>query len=315
MTWVEANTHSVEELFNRHPLRLVKPSGDVLAFELPLPFRERRFVSYHDLMFDTFYANETVSNMALPMMIGRMANGHSVIRNLAALPHLIIGGATGHGKSMFTHSLICSLIQEKSPQAVRFVLMDPMRVEFGLYDGSPHLFSPISYDTKEGIETLRKIETELDNRLNMFTETGCRNISTFNAKRDVTLPYLVVVIDELYNFMSDAWERFLAAVSRIAALGRAAGIHLIMGTSRPDSKVLPGALKVNVPGRLAFKVRYRAYSEAILDSEGADLLGGFGDALFRDANGDLIRLQMPLIRDEAAHRIVSEAKRRYSPTA
>jgi S-DNA-T family DNA segregation ATPase FtsK/SpoIIIE len=288
--------------------------NDKLGAEVQSPARERRRVSYHDMMFDVFYGEvgEVNRKMALPMVLGKILCGSSLVRNLAKLPQLLIAGATGRGKSVFLHSFLCSLIQNKSPEEVRFVLMDPKRVEFNAYADLPHLLTPLVYDAKEGCKALKKIAEEMDRRFRMFTEAKCGDIVTFNeGNNKEKLPYLVVIVDELSDFMIQTHERFLALSIRIAALGRAAGIHLVMATSRLDRNVLPAELKVNIPARLAFTVSCKADSRTILDADGAESLNGSGDALFRDNTGELIRLQAPYIDSKDVERIVAEVIRKY----
>lgn len=288
--------------------------NDKLGAEVQSPARERRRVSYHDMMFDVFYGEVGEANrkMALPMLLGKMPCGSSLVWNLAKLPQLLIAGATGQGKSVFLHSLICSLIQNKSPEEVRFVVMDPKRVEFNSYANLPHLLTPLVYDAKEGCKALKMLTKEMDRRFRMFTEAKCRDIVIFNEGNDKEkLPYLVVIVDELSDFMIQTHERFLALSSRIAALGRAAGIHLVMATSRPAQNVIPDELKANFPARLAFTVSCKVDSRTILDADGAESLNGSGDALFRDNTGELIRLQAPYIDCKDVERIVAETIRKY----
>ena len=288
--------------------------NDKLGAEVQSPTPERRRVSYHDMMFDVFYGEVGDANrkMALPMVLGKMPCGSRLVRNLAKLPQLLIAGATGQGKSVFLQSFLCSLIQNKSPEEVRFVLMDPKCVEFNTYADLPHLLTPLVTDAKEGCKALKKIAEEMDRRFRMFTEAKCRDIVAFNERNDKEkLPCLVVIVDELSDFMIQTHERFLALLSRIAALGRAAGIHLVMATSRPDRNVLPAELKANFPARLAFTVSCQVDSRTILDADGAESLHGFGDALFRDNTGEPIRLQAPYIDCKDVERIVAETIRKY----
>ena len=278
--------------------------------EVSLSAKERHRVSHHDTMFDVFYGDvgDKSRKMSLPMVLGKMPCGRSLVRNLAKLPQLLIAGAAGQGKTVFLHSFICSLIKKKSPNEVRFVLMDSRHVEFNVYARLPHLYIPIVHTAKNGVEALTMIDAEMERRHMMFADAKCREISAWNETNDkVKLPYIVVVIDELLDFMIHAQRRFLALSSRIAALGRAAGIHLVMATSRPAQNVIPGRLKANFPTRLAFPVSCQVDSRTILDADGAESLNGSGDALFRDNTGELFHLQTPYINDKDIERIVAEA--------
>ena len=251
--------------------------------------------------------------VTLPVTFGKASDGEIAVRDLARLPHLLIGGVTGSGKSGFLHSLVCSLVQNHSPEQVRFVLMDTKCVEFCLYEKLPHLYSPVVRETGSCIATLKHMEAEMDSRIALFGERGCRSIADYNKNdKGEKLPFLIVIVDEFSDFMfDDVRESFEFTVSRIAALGRAAGIHLVMATSRTDARVVSGVLKANIPGRLAFKVCQKIDSLTLLDEYGAEELLERGDALLKDHNGSIFRLQVPYIQDEAAMRIVDSAIARY----
>ncbi len=256
--------------------------------------------------------NATTKDMLLPVIFGKTSNGEIVTRDLARLPHLLIGGLTGSGKSVFLHSLICSLVQNHSPEHVRFVLMDPKRVEFGVYAKLPHLYSPIVHEPEQGVSTLKDVEAIMDKRLDFFRLKGCRSIAGFyKANAKARMPYLIVAVDELSDFIVRSVGTFESTASRIAALGRSAGVHLVMATSRPDARIVSGSLKANIPGRLAFRVYQKVDSRTLLDEYGAEELLGRGDALLKDYTGALVRLQVPYIRDEAVTRIVESAIARY----
>lgn len=251
-------------------------------------------------------------DMLLPVIFGKMLNGEILTRDLARLPHLLIGGLTGSGKSVFLHSLICSLVQNHSPEHVRFVIMDPKRVEFGVYAKLPHLYSPIAHEPEQGVSTLKDVEAEMDRRLDFFRLKGCRSIADFyKANAEARMPYLIVVVDELSDFMVGSDGAFESTASRIAAMGRSAGVHLVIATSRPDAKIVSGSLKANIPGRLAFRVCQKEDLRTLLDEYGAEELLGRGDALLKDCKGTLVRLQVPYIRDEAITWIVDSAIARH----
>ena len=228
--------------------------------------------------------------------------------------YLLIGGATGQGKSVFLHSLICSLVQDHSPKEVEFVLMDPKRVEFSVYTKLPHLHAHIVYDTGNGTAMMKHIESVMDGRFSLFAEKGCGNITEYNiATEGDGLPHTIVVIDEFSDFMcNDECGVFESTVSRIAALGRAAGIHLVMATSRPAAKVVTGALKANIPGRLSFRVAAKVDSRTLFGEVGAEALPRPGSALLKTSNGAVIHVQVPLIRDTEIKEIVDSVLARYS---
>ena len=256
--------------------------------------------------------NATTKDMLLPVIFGKTSNGEIVTRDLARLPHLLIGGLTGSGKSVFLHSLICSLVQNHSPEHVRFVLMDPKRVEFGVYAKLPHLYSPIVHEPEQGVSTLKDAEAIMDKRLDFFRLKGCRSIAGFyKANAKARMPYLIVAVDELSDFIVRSEGAFESTASRIAALGRSAGVHLVMATSRPDARIVSGRLKANIPGRLAFRVYQKEDSRTLLDKYGAEKLIGRGDALLKDADGMISRPQTSCISDNAIKQVVDSAIARY----
>ena len=256
--------------------------------------------------------NATTRDMLLPAIFGKMSNGEIVTRDLARMPHLLIGGLTGAGQSVFLYSLICSIVQNNSPEHVRFVLMDHKRVEFEVYEKLPHLYLPIVHELEEGVMTLKRVEVEMDRRLALFDEKGYRNIAHFNkASAGVRLPYIIVAVDELADFVIGLEGSFESTASRIAAIGRSAGVHLVMATSRPGANIVSDSLKAHIPGRLAFRVSRKIDSQMLLDEYGAEELLGRGDALLKDYKGVVVRLQAPYIRYEAVTRIVESAIVRY----
>ncbi len=312
--WLIENKFTIPKEIGSDSIRVVESDDGVVSIEVGLPFERWKDLSYHDVMFDVFYGSgkAETEDMSLPVIFGKMSNGEIVTRDLARLPHLLIGGLSGSGKSVFLNSLICSLVQTHSPEQLRFVLMDPKRVEFGIYAKLPHLYSPIAHEPEQAVTILKHVESEMDMRLALFGEKGCRNIADFNNANEVTrLPYLVVVVDELSDFIVGSEGAFKSTATRIAAIGRSAGVHLVMATSRPDARIASGSLKANIPGRLAFRVCQKVDSRTLLDEYGAEDLLGRGDVLLTDCKGAVVRLQVPYIRDEAVKRIVESAIVRY----
>ena len=255
-----------------------------------------------------------MGKQSLRVVLGHDEQGGEIAIDLVTLPHLLIGGATGQGKSVFLHSLICSLVQDHSPQEVEFVLMDPKRVEFSVYAKLPHLHAHIAYGPECGTAMMKHIESVMDGRFSLFAEKGCGNITEYNiATEGDGLPHTIVVIDEFSDFMcNDDCDVFESTVSRIAALGRTAGIHLVMATSRPDVKVVTGALKANIPGRLSFRVAAKVDSRTLLGEVGAEALSGRGSALLKTSNGAIVHVQVPLIRDTEVKEVVDSVIARYS---
>ena len=252
--------------------------------------------------------NEEMGKMAMPIRFGKDTNGRDVVRDLAKLPHLLIGGMTGSGKSVFLHSLICSLAESHSPKEVQFLLIDPKMVEFMVYERLPHLLEPVQHDTDKAIAAVQSVEAEMDKRLTIFHENSVRDIASYNESAAVEkLPSIIIVVDEVADMIigmeGEPNNAFVSTASRIGERGRAAGIHLVMATSRTDSIVLSEPMKASIPARLAFKLYGEECSQAILDAEGTEKLRDSGDALLRDSVSP-IRVHVPLISDADVSKIV-----------
>ena len=243
-------------------------------------------------------------DMNLPIVFGKTSNGKEVIRDLVRLPPLLIGGLTGFGKSVFLNSLICSFVQNNSPEHIRFILMDPKGVEFGAYSKLPHLYSPVVNKPEQCMTMLRYVEAEVERRLAMFGEKDVRDISDFKK-------YLVVVVDEFSDYILELDDAFVSTLSRIAAIGGSVGVHLVLSTARLDAKNVMDELKANIPSRLAFRVCRTVDSLTLLDEIGAEDLLMRGDVLFKDGDSEAIRLQVPYVRDEKVKQIVDSAIEQY----
>lgn len=243
-------------------------------------------------------------DMNLPIVLGKTSNGEVVIRDLVRLPHLLIGGLTGFGKSVFLNSFICSLAQDNPPEHLRFVLIDPKGVEFGAYAKLPHLYLPVVDKPEQCMTMLRYVEAEVERRLAMFGEKDVRDISDFKK-------HLVVVVDEFSDYIIDLDDEFVLILSRIAAMGGFVGVHLVLSTSCLDAKNVRDELKANISGRLAFRVCRKVDSLTLLDESGAEDFLMRGDALFKDGDSEAVRLQVPYIRDETVKQIVDSAIAQY----
>jgi S-DNA-T family DNA segregation ATPase FtsK/SpoIIIE len=218
----------------------------------------------------------------LTFALGKDVTGTYKYADLAKMPHLLIGGSTNSGKSVCLNSLITSILFRATPREVRFVMIDPKRVELTLYDGIPHLLSPVIKDTKQAAGIFRSVLKEMDSRYDAFNRLGTRNIAGYNEKVDPRerLPFIVVVVDELADLMMTHGPDVETSISRLAALARATGIHLVLATQRPSVDVITGVIKANIGSRIAFAVATQVDSRTILDGPGADRLIGRGDMLF-----------------------------------
>ena len=250
----------------------------------------------------------------LTMALGKDISGQAVCANLADMPHLLIAGTTGSGKTVCVNSLIASMLFNATPEEVRFVMVDPKMVELSIYNDIPHLLCPVVTDHKKVSAALNWIVGEMEARYKLFAETGSRNIDIFNKKarslgdKD-TLPYIVVIIDELADLMVVAAQDIENAITRLAQLSRAVGIHIVLATQRPSVDVVTGVIKANFPARISFKVATKVDSRTVLDMNGADKLLGKGDMLFIEPGAPKpVRAQGCLVSDAEIDRIVKYIK-------
>lgn len=246
--------------------------------------------------------------------VGKDIGGKCIVGNIAKLPHLLIAGTTGSGKSVCTNSLIVSLLYKASPEEVRLIMVDPKMVELGIYNGIPHLLIPVVTDPKKAAGALQWAVTEMMKRYRMFAEVGVRDLASYNAKAARTegmekMPQVVVVIDELADLMLVAAKEVEESICRVAQMGRAAGMHLVIATQRPSADVITGLMKANIPSRIAFAVASSLESRIILDNTGAEKLVGKGDMLwFPLGSGKPLRVQGCFISDEEVAAVVDSVK-------
>lgn len=303
------------------------PGEEYVGIEIPKQVPEE--VSFADTVLpEALPILQSVVVNKLPVVVGKGVDGKTIVDDLAAMPHLIVGGAPGEGKAQFMHSFLCGLIANRSPEDVRFIIADTKCVEYSQYEGLPHLDVPVITDNRKIVFALRWAVTEMENRLKMFARARVRNIEDFNLRSPMpqsdmfgddgqtginaslpkSVPYIVIVMDDFADAVETAKDEIVPDVARLTAKARAAGIHLVLVTQRPDSKVLPGTIKANVPGRLAFKTASSSDSRLIFDDTGAEHLIGEGDCLFRRKDGIVCRAQAPEISEWEIDEIVAEAK-------
>lgn len=232
----------------------------------------------------------------LPLILGADITGQPVTADLAKMPHLLIGGTTGSGKSVGLNTFILSLMAALPPQELKFVLIDPKKIEFSIYNNQKYLLTPVITETTEAIAILKYLTEEMDRRYDLLSEKMSKNLAEYNASGQGRLPYIICVIDEFADLMA-LDKNVEKDVMRLAQKARAAGIHLILATQRPSVDVVTGVLKANFPTRLSYKVASSADSRTILDTPGAQNLLGRGDSLFLAANGSLIRLHGAYVTD------------------
>lgn len=249
----------------------------------------------------------------LSFAIGKDIGGNPVVGNISKLPHLLIAGTTGSGKSVCMNSLILSLIYKATPDEVRLIMVDPKMVELGIYNGIPHLYIPVVTDPKKAAGALQWAVVEMMKRYRLFSEIGVRDLSGYNAyqKRNdgETIPQLVIVIDELADLMLVASKEVEESICRVAQMGRASGVHLIIATQRPSADVITGLMKANIPSRIAFAVSSAMESRIILDTQGAEKLIGQGDMLYAPLGaGKPLRIQGAFVSDEEREEVIRFVK-------
>ncbi|MFC6649374.1 FtsK/SpoIIIE domain-containing protein [Paenibacillus rhizoplanae] len=282
------------------------PFSSAAAFILP--HTERAFVYMSDMAQDLKVFAQTAE---LPMVFGKDMEGKPILVDLAKLPHLLVAGATGSGKSVFINGLLTSLASTRSPEQVQFLLIDPKMVEFTMYTGLPHLISPPVTDPKRAALTLKKLVVEMEKRYKRFAEVGVRNLLQYNRNHPQDqMPYIVTVIDEYADLMVIARADVEETVQRLTQMGRAAGLHLILGTQRPSVDVVTGVIKSNLPSRVAFHLLSVYDFKTVMDTGGPHLLGG-GDGICMLNGGGQKRFQSAAISadDDETTRYIEELKR------
>lgn len=266
-----------------HPIRIEAPIPGKALVGIEVPNKKSALVGLRDL-FDAEEYRE--SKNILPIVIGRDVAGFPVYSVLEKMPHLLVAGATGTGKSVNINTVLLSLLYKHSPDMLKMILVDPKRVELSLYNGIPHLITPVIVDSKKVVHALRWAVREMEKRYERLSDTGSRDILSFNAKQTSTkrgevMPYIIIVIDELADLMAAHGRDVEAAIVRLAQMSRAVGIHLIVSTQRPSVEVITGLIKANITTRIAFQVASLVDSRTILDMSGAEKLLGNGDMLYQ----------------------------------
>lgn len=293
------------------------PGTSVVGFEVANVKRD-------DVLFSTLATSKEYQSFVgqLPILLGESTVGSMVFVDLARMPHLLVAGSTGSGKSVALNTMLISLLCKKTPQEMRLILIDPKRLEFSAYADIAHLLFPIVVDPKKAILVLQWVSRTMEERYQKMAECGVRNISDYNntVKKDIKrdqdfkeMPYIVVCIDELSDLMMTAGREVEVVITRIAQMARAAGIHLIVATQRPSVDVITGLIKVNFPSRISFRVTSRGDSRTILDNCGAERLLGRGDMLFLDATSAVVsRVHGAYVSDKEIKEIIDSIKKQES---
>lgn len=267
-----------------YPIRIEAPIPGKSLVGIEVPNKERCKVRLRDIISNPNFQNSLSS---LTLVLGRDVSGNPWYADLARMPHLLVAGSTGTGKTIFLNSLILALLYQNSPESLRFILIDPKRVEFNAYKELPHLLCPVIFDAQRSINTLKWLVSEMERRFEVLSGNGSRDISSYNAKvlkeGEESLPFIVLIVDELADLMAAKGREIEAGVVRLAQMARAVGIHLVLATQRPSVEVITGLIKANITSRVTFQVASQVDSRTVLDTAGAEKLLGLGDLLFVSA--------------------------------
>ena len=295
-----------------HPIRMEAPIPGKSLVGIEVPNQTISLVKLRDILESSVYSKRKGN---LFIALGKDVAGAPIMANLASMPHLLIAGSTGSGKSICINNIILSLVYENSPADLRFILIDPKRVELSAYNDIPYLLTPVINDTDKIINSLRWVVKEMHERYKLLQAANKRNLDSYNKAVIVNrLPYIVVIVDEFAALMSLAAKEVEAAVVSLAQLGRAAGIHLILATQRPSVDVITGLIKANITSRIAFAVASAMDSRTIIDSSGAEKLLGKGDMLFMTAEASKVkRIQGAFVTDEEVNDVVDYLKQQGEP--
>jgi len=310
-------------------LRVEAPIPGRKAVGIEIPNKKARSVTLRSIIEGEAWQN---SDMELPLAVGKNVSGGDFVYDLVKAPHMLVAGATGSGKSVCLNAFLCGLLMSRTPEQLKLILIDPKRVEFVAYNDLPHLLVPVINDVNKVVFGLKWAVSEMDKRYRLLQKVGAKNIVDYNTRSIVRecdlfegevessdedeplkLPYIVIVIDEVADIMSIAGKEVEPVISRLCALSRAVGIHMVLATQRPSVNIITGTIKANIPGRVAFKVAQSIDSRTILDTPGAENLIGAGDMLFLQSGGDLLRVQGAWVNGGEVHRIVSYVKERHAP--
>ena len=299
-----------------HPIRIEAPVPGKSLVGIEVPNKVRTLVRLRDLISNPQFQNSP-SNLAISL--GRDVSGNPVYADLAKMPHLLVAGSTGTGKTIFLNSLILSLIYRNSPETLKFILIDPKRVEFPVYNDLPHLLTSVIFDAQKTVNALKWLTEEMEKRFKLLAEAKARDIASYNAGlvREIPgqepMPYIVLIIDELADLMAARGREVESGIVRLAQMARAVGIHLVVATQRPSVEVITGLIKANITSRVTFQVASQVDSRTVLDMAGAEKLLGLGDMLFISAEvSKPRRIQSSYVSEKEVRRIVNWIKSRFA---
>ena len=284
------------------------PGSNTVGIELPNNQREN------------VYLNEILNNsdfkkrdIKLPIALGKNISGSPIIGDLSSMPHLLIAGTTGSGKSVCINTIILSLLYRHTPDKCKFILIDPKMLELSTYEGIPHLLCPVITEAKKAASVLGWVVKEMESRYRLMTKEGVRNIDGYNSKHKLPMPYIVVMVDEMSDLMLVAGKEIENYIQKLSQMARAAGIHIIMATQRPSVDVITGTIKANFPTRISFQVTSKIDSRTILGEQGAEQLLGKGDMLYMSSANRIVRIHAPFVSDNEIEKINSFLRSQAEP--
>ena len=275
------------------------PGSSTIGIELPNQSRENVYLS--EIVKDK---NFLLKDNKLPIALGKSISGVPIIEDLSAMPHLLIAGTTGSGKSVCINTIILSLLYKHSPDKCKFILIDPKMLELSTYEGIPHLLCPVITEAKRAASVLGWVVKEMESRYRLMTKEGVRNIDGYNEKhKKLPMPFIVVIVDEMSDLMLFASKEIESYIQKLSQMARAAGIHIIMATQRPSVDVITGTIKANFPTRISFKVTSKIDSRTILGEQGAEQLLGKGDMLYMSSTNKIIRIHAPFVSENEIEKV------------
>ena len=284
------------------------PGRSTIGIELPNSTRQNVYLS--EIISNNDFQKKDIR---LPIALGKNISGIPVVGDLASMPHLLIAGTTGSGKSVCINTIILSLLYRHSPDKCKFILIDPKMLELSTYEGIPHLLCPVITEAKKAASVLGWVVKEMENRYRLMTKEGVRNIDGYNAKHTLAMPYIVVVVDEMSDLMLVAGKEIENYIQKLSQMARAAGIHIIMATQRPSVDVITGTIKANFPTRISFQVTSKIDSRTILGEQGAEQLLGKGDMLYMSSANRIVRIHAPFVSDNEIEKVNNYLRSQAEP--
>ncbi len=284
------------------------PGSNTIGIELPKPQRENVFLS--EIISDPNFKKKDIK---LPIALGKSISGSPITGDLSTMPHLLIAGTTGSGKSVCINTIILSLLYKHSPEKCKFILIDPKMLELSTYEGIPHLLCPVITEAKRAASVLGWVVKEMENRYKLMTKVGVRNIDGYNEKHKISMPYIVVIVDEMSDLMLVAGKDIENYIQKLSQMARAAGIHIIMATQRPSVDVITGTIKANFPTRISFQVTSKIDSRTILGEQGAEQLLGKGDMLYMTSANRMTRIHAPFVSESEIEKINNFLRNQAEP--